>query len=171
MAKAAIRIWSWSLLRLQRFERSLPAMDPIEIRRPLVTNIHIPAEGISGLILAEVVWLASDSLRVHVTFRSDQPDVPDVPWVLTVPFLQDALRNGQAGHPNVSPCLAEVSGEDFILTLRGFRDDGQVRVSHTTWDLEQVQLFVQQIEHIAGELNYAPDVEAFLNRALSEDVP
>lgn len=171
MAKAAIRIWSWSLLRLQRFERSLPAMDPIQIRRPLVTNIHIPATGASGLILAEAVWMASDSLRVHVTFRSGQSDVPDVPWILGVAFLQDALSNGQAGHPNVSPVLAEVSGEDFILTLRGLTDTGELRVSHATWDLEQVQLVVQQIEHIAGELNYTPDVDAFLHLALSEDVP
>lgn len=138
-------------------------MDQIEIVRPLVCLVHNVSHGAEpSLLQANFVWRATAPLDVEINFISQVDGVDDVRWDIGVDFIEDALRSGQAGHPNVSPCLAAVDGEDFILTLRGFYPSGQISVSHATFDFEQVDLFVRQVHKLAGELSYTPEIERLI---------
>lgn len=138
-------------------------MEPIEINRAMVCLVHNVTHGAApSLIETMLSWRASDPVAVRITFLAKEEDVKDVEWICGVDFLQDALDNGQAGHPNVSPCLAEVSGEDFILTLRGYHENGQIIVSHATFDLEGVSLFMRQVRQLVGEVDYSSDVESLI---------
>lgn len=144
-------------------------MEPIVIERQLACLVHnASVNQEQNLMSACLVWSEEKPLDVRIIFPGLAPDIRDVEWTVGVSFLQEALEQGQAGHPNVSPCLAEASGEDFILTLRGFSDSGQIVVSHITFDTEQVLLFVCQIRREVGLLDYAPEIERLIASLPSE---
>lgn len=122
-------------------------METTQIQRHLTCLVHNISFGHEPAVMpCELTWNPSDPEIVTARFVSDDPGrAADRVWEIGLGFLEEALEKGHAGHPNVSPCLAEVSGEDFVLTLRGLADNGQVAVSDITFDSEQILLFTLQV--------------------------